>query len=255
MKKSKSRYKKDQLFSAPKESVDAFHFDETVTEVFHDMIQRSVPGYGTILPFIGLIAAEYAQDNTTLYDLGCSLGAATLSMRHQVTAKACNIVAVDNSEAMVSRCIENMSKDDTSFPVSVHCEEIQQTHINNASVVVVNLVLQFIAIHERATLLKKIYTGMNPGGILILSEKLHFDDDHHQNDKNSENQIQTHLHHAFKRAQGYSNLEISQKRSALENVLIPESLDVHLSRLKKSGFSQAFVWFQCFNFSSIIAIK
>jgi tRNA (cmo5U34)-methyltransferase len=248
MNKPDHSYKRDRLFSVPKESVDAFRFDETVTEVFHDMIQRSVPGYGTILPFIGLIAAEYAQENTTLYDLGCSLGAATLSMRHQVTTPGCNIIAVDNSEAMVSRCRDNIAKDNGSIPLSVHCEDVQQTEISNASVVVLNLVIQFIEIKERPELLKKIRQGLNPGGLLILSEKLHFDD-------SNENRIQAELHHAFKRVQGYSDLEISQKRTALENILIPESLETHLNRLKEAGFSQAFVWFQCFNFSSIIAIK
>jgi tRNA (cmo5U34)-methyltransferase len=245
---SNHSYKRDKLFSAPKESVDAFRFDEAVTEVFHDMIQRSVPGYGTILPFIGLIAAEYAQENTTLYDLGCSLGAATLSIRHQVTTPGCNIIAVDNSEPMISRCRENIAKDDGLIPVTVRCEDVQKTEINNASVVVLNLIMQFISRDERLPLLNKVYGGLNPGGLLILSEKLHFDD-------SNENRTQTELHHAFKQMQGYSDLEISQKRTALENVLIPESLDRHLNRLGEAGFSQAFVWFQCFNFSSIIAIK
>lgn len=248
MSKPDHSYKRDKLFSAPKESVDAFRFDEAVTEVFHDMIQRSVPGYGTMLPFIGLIAAEYAQENSTLYDLGCSLGAVTLSMRHQVTASGCNIIAVDNSEAMVSRCRENIAKDSGTIPVSIHCEDVQQTKISNASVVVLNLVMQFIGVEERPELLKKIYDGLNPGGLLILSEKLHFDD-------HDENGVQTNLHHAFKRVQGYSDMEISQKRTALENVLIPEPVEVHLNRLREAGFSQAFIWFQCFNFSSIIAIK
>jgi tRNA (cmo5U34)-methyltransferase len=248
MSKPDHSYKRDKLFSTPKESVDAFRFDETVTEVFHDMIQRSVPGYGTMLPFIGLIAAEYAQENSTLYDLGCSLGAATLSIRHQVTASGCNIVAVDNSEAMVSRCRENIAKDGGTIPVSIHCEDVQQTKISNASIVVLNLVMQFIGVEERPELLKKIYEGLNPGGLLILSEKLRFDD-------HDENNVQTNLHHAFKRVQGYSGMEISQKRTALENVLIPEPVEAHLNRLREAGFSQAFVWFQCFNFSSIIAIK
>ncbi|MES0370876.1 MAG: carboxy-S-adenosyl-L-methionine synthase CmoA [Mariprofundaceae bacterium] len=248
MSESNPNYKRDKIFSTPKESVDAFRFDETVTEVFHDMIQRSVPGYGAILPFIGLVAAEYAQENTTIYDLGASLGAATLSMRHQVTASGCNIIAVDNSEAMVSLCRENMAKDDGTMPVSIYCEDVQQTEINNASVAVLNLVMQFIAVEDRLPLLNNICDGLNPGGVLILTEKLHFDDE-------NEEKAQTELYHSFKRAQGYSDLEISQKRSALENVLIPESLNTHLNRLKKAGFSQAFVWFQCFNFSSIIAIK
>jgi tRNA (cmo5U34)-methyltransferase len=111
-----------------------------------------------------------------------------------------------------------------------------------------NFVLQFIAKEERLNLLKHIYQGLNPGAVLILSEKITFDDA-------EENQLQTALHEAFKRAQGYSDMEISRKRTALENVLIPETQDAHHRRLQQAGFPAAHTWFQCFNFASMIAVK
>jgi tRNA (cmo5U34)-methyltransferase len=63
------------------------------------------------------------------------------------------------------------------------------------------------------------------------------------------------LHHQFKRANGYSDLEIAQKRSALENVLLPETLNQHKQRISQAGFSSCDVWFQCFNFASLVALK
>jgi len=241
-------FPKDSIYASPIGEVGAFKFDETVTGVFPDMIQRSVPGYSAIISAIGLLAGRFAREHSVCYDLGCSLGAATLSMRHQIETENCRIVAVDNSEAMVTRFQEILQKDQAPVAVDVLCADIREVAIENASVVVLNFTLQFIPLEDRIGLLQKIYQGLLPGGILILSEKLKFDDDRQQ-------ELQTEMHHAFKKAQGYSDLEISQKRTALENVLIPETFARHQNRLRQVGFSSAEVWFQYFNFASIIALK
>lgn len=241
-------FPKDSIYASPVGEVGAFKFDETVASVFPDMIQRSVPGYSAIISAIGLLAARFAREHSVCYDLGCSLGAATLSMRHQIEAENCRIIAVDNSEAMVTRFQQALQKDQASVAVDVQCRDVREVAIENASVVVLNFTLQFIPLEDRFGLLQKIYQGLLPGGILILSEKLKFDDDRQQ-------ELQTQMHHAFKKAQGYSDLEVSQKRTALENVLIPETFAQHQNRLREVGFSSAEVWFQYFNFASIIALK
>jgi len=239
---------KDSIYASPVGDVGAFKFDETVARVFPDMIQRSVPGYSAIISAIGLLAGRFAREQSVCYDLGCSLGAATLSMRHQIAAENCRIIAVDNSPAMVTRFQETLQKDQAPVAVEVLCADIREVAIENASVVVLNFTLQFIPLADRLGFLQKIYQGLLPGGILILSEKLKFDDDRQQ-------ELQTQMHHAFKKAQGYSDLEISQKRTALENVLIPETFARHQNRLRQVGFGSAEVWFQYFNFASIIALK
>jgi len=238
----------DSLYSSPIGQVSSFKFDQSVVNVFPDMIQRSVPGYQTIISAIGLLAERYAQEHSVCYDLGCSLGAATFSMRHQISARHCKIVAVDNSEAMIRQCQSNLLQDVATIDVDCLCADIRDIEIENASVVVLNFTLQFIPIEDRHTFLDKIYQGLLPGGILILSEKLKFDDLRQQ-------ELQTELHHAFKKSQGYSDLEISQKRSALENVLLAETYTTHRQRLKNVGFSSVEVWFQYFNFASMIALK
>ncbi|MCK5121069.1 MAG: carboxy-S-adenosyl-L-methionine synthase CmoA [Methylococcales bacterium] len=238
----------DTLYASPIASVNSFKFDESVVNVFPDMIQRSVPGYQAIISAIGLLAERYAQEQSVCYDLGCSLGAATLSMRHHIAVPQCKIVAVDSSEAMIKQLKNKIAADDGAVEVEVVCDDIRDIEINNASVVVLNFTLQFIPIKDRQAFLGKIYQGLLPGGILILSEKLKFDDPRQQ-------ALQTDLHHVFKKSQGYSDLEISQKRSALENVLLAETFSTHQQRLSDVGFSSTEVWFQYFNFASMISLK
>lgn len=241
--------KADQIYASPLDQIIDFKFDEKVVNVFPDMIQRSVPGYSTMISTIGIMAARYAQADSVCYDLGCSLGAVTLSMRQRIHQPNCKIIAVDNSPAMIEQAQQLLSADQNQLvDVDLVCNDLLDIQISNASVVVMNFTLQFIAIEQRDALLKRIYDGLKPGGVLILSEKLAFDDE-------QVNQFHIDSHHDFKRSNGYSDLEISQKRSALENVLIPESLEAHQHRLKSAGFSFIDKWFQCFNFISMVAIK
>lgn len=239
---------RDTLFAEPEPMLVDFCFDERVATVFPDMIRRSVPGYGDIIAMLGLFAEQYAQADSRIYDLGCSLGAATLSLRRRIPVSGCRIIAVDNAEAMVARCREHIANDLSPTPVEVVCADIREVMVEQASVVVLNFTLQFLPPEERLGLLQKIHRGMLPGGVLILSEKLRFPDRDTQS-------FQETLQLAFKRANGYSELEVSQKRAALENVLIPDTLEEHRSRLYEAGFAQVEQWFQAFNFASLAAFK
>lgn len=241
--------KEDAIYASPLEQIIDFSFDEKVVNVFPDMIQRSVPGYATLISTIGIMAARYAQEDSHCYDLGCSLGAVSLSMRQRIKQTNCDIIAVDNSPAMIKRAQALLAQDNrSSIQVELICDDIQDVVISNASVVVLNFTLQFIPLADRLALLEGIYKALKPGGALILSEKLAFE--------NTQQQVfHTESHHDFKRSNGYSDLEISQKRSALENVLIPETLTSHQMRLKQAGFEFSELWFQCFNFASMVAVK
>jgi tRNA (cmo5U34)-methyltransferase len=239
---------KDTIYAVPLAEPAAFAFDESVVNVFPDMIKRSVPGYTTIIAMTGLLAGRYAAPGSHCYDLGCSLGASSLAMRQQVRAEGCRIIGVDNSPAMIERCRSIVDTDTHELPVDLVCADIEDVAVENASVVVLNFTLQFIPVERRAALLEKVCAGLNPGGILVLSEKVLFADPHL-------NQLNIDLHHEFKRANGYSDLEIAQKRQALENVLVPETLDTHRQRLSAAGFDSCDVWFQCFNFASLVALK
>jgi len=224
----------------------AFAFDADVSRVFEDMIKRSVPGYGLTLQMIRVIAGLYAQEGSKLYDLGCSLGASTLAMAHGIRVEGCSIIGVDNSEAMVSRCEKYVAS--SPVPVEIFQQNVQEVKFINASVVVLNFTLQFVPKEERLILIQNIYKGMRKGGVLVLSEKVSFDDDFTQ-------QQHILLHESFKKAQGYSDMEVSRKRQSLENVLVPESIEAHHARLLDAGFEKSQTWFQCFNFVSILAYK
>ncbi len=226
----------------------AFKFDEHVVQVFEDMISRSVPGYGLLLQMIGTITCEFSQPHSNYYDLGCSLGASTLAIRHQLDDSTSTIVAVDNSAAMIEQCQLNLNKDAGKVPVELLCEDILSVTIEQAAIVVLNLTLQFIEPEQRLLLLERIYHGLKPGGVLVLSEKVQYADPLQQ-------QKLEQLYYGFKKSQGYSELEISAKRNALENILQPESFQQHQARLQQAGFAEIYPWFQCFNFQSILAIK
>lgn len=237
----------DQIYSQPLEAITGFVFDQNVVRVFRDMIGRSVPGYATLVSMLPVLAQEYIQDNSRCYDLGCSLGAATLMLRHSINQNNVSIVAIDNSAAMIAQCKTYIEQDKSPVPVELHCADICELDISNASMVVMNFTLQFISPEKRLALLEKIYAGLKPGGVLVLSEKLLFAE--------PQQTWMTHLHHTFKKLNGYSDLEISQKRSALENVLIADTLEQHQLRLQQAGFKNILPWFQCFNFSSLLAVK
>lgn len=237
----------DNLFAHPMGKVPGFTFDESVAAVFPDMISRSVPGYSTVVAICGVLAKQFSQPGSRLYDLGCSLGAGSFSMASEA-AEGCQIIATDNSPAMLEQFAQQLAVNKTATPIELVCDDITRMPLDDASVVALNYTLQFIDIARRDALLDKIYCGMREGGALILSEKVEFEDV--EVDK-----LFIDLHHRFKAANGYSQMEISQKRDAIDNVLIPETIATHKKRLSDSGFSRVEMWFQCFNFVSLVAIK
>lgn len=247
---------RDELFSLPRQRVGDFVFDAAVAAVFPDMISRSVPGYGSILSVIEQLARRFCRPGSNVYDLGCSLGAATLLIARQ-SPQGVRVHAVDNSAAMIERLATKLAADRNSTDAAVSSAaarielleaDLLETPVVNASLVVLNFTLQFIPPASRDGLLTRIFRGMLPGGCLILSEKIRFPGQLQQ-------RWMTTLHHDFKAANGYSELEIAQKRTSLENQLIPETLADHLTRLDAAGFETVVPWFQCFNFVSILAVR
>lgn len=243
--------KTDKLFSKSK-TITPFTFDKSVAEVFPDMIQRSVPGYAEIIHNLEKFARLFVTSHSVCFDLGCSLGASSLAMSAGIDSRKdienVRVIAVDNSTAMLERCQQHIDAFRHNTPIELFHGNIQDTTIQNASMVVLNFTLQFIPIPERKAMLKNIYNGMKSGGVMVLSEKICFED-------HVVNELIIDLHHQFKKDNGYSHLEISQKRNALENVLVPEPLEQHVKTLKNIGFSSVNCWLQHYNFVSIFAIK
>lgn len=236
---------RDTLFTQQTDLVN-FTFDAQVAAVFDDMVKRSVPGYKTMLEMMGLIVKTYGRSDTNYYDLGASTGAISLALALNNPCKNNRIIAVDNSKDMAKKCFDNLFENIKNFEVL--CMDINDLHYQNASIIVLNLTLQFISPKHRQTLIDKIYQGLNPNGVLAVFEKIHFDDQKNQ-DKI------TKLHLDFKRANGYSDMEIAAKRQSIDNILITDNTKTHLERFKTSGFSQSFCYFQCLNFKAFLAVK
>lgn len=241
----------DTIF-ADKDSDGPFRFNEAVAQVFPDMLKRSIPGYAATIEAIGSLAARCVTADTLCYDLGCSLGAAAIAMRQGIRASGCRIIAIDNAPAMVRRCkqvvAEECARDPDATPVEVVQGNIRDVDMHDASMIVLNYTLQFLPVDQRDEMIARIYAGLVDDGVLVLSEKVVDPDPEME-------ALLVALHHEHKRRNDYSALEISRKRAALENVLIPETVADHRDRLLNTGFRSAAVWQRYFNFVSIIAIR
>ncbi len=239
---------KDEIYSNRLHNIEDFTFDKTVSDAFDDMVDRSVPGYRTLIANIGPISSLFLKPNTNCYDLGCSHGAASLSIFKSMVAHSVNVIAVDNARAMIEKCNKIILQENASSVIQTQLQDIQNIQIENASFVLLNLTLQFIPINQRGQIIEKIYQGLNKNGACILTEKIIMED-------SITDELFQQLYDKFKSANNYSQLEISQKRKALENVLIRDQLETHKRRLLDAGFSIVTTWFQCINFVSILAVK
>ncbi len=233
---------KDKVYAEPQKYLVDFTFDESVAAVFPDMIRRSVPGYEVVVPMTGLLAARALGDGDHAYDLGCSLGASTLAVLAQLGDRNVRITGVDNAPAMLEQATRNIDDSRVHFLEA----DVRTMTFEPAKVVLSNWLLQFVPPNERRPLIERIAEAITPGGCLLLSEKVCFDDQAQQS-------FFEDTHHAFKRANGYSDLEVSQKRSAIENVMIPDPIETHVSRLKNAGFTTVQPWFTCLNWVSMVA--
>lgn len=239
---------KDQVFKEEIEQASDFKFGANVANVFDDMVNRSVPYYGEIQRMMAELAADHAKEGSDVYDLGCSTGTTMIGMDTLVNPKV-RFVGIDDSQEMLDKCKLKLSEIGFSREYELRCADLSQgVKVNNASVVVLCLTLQFVRPIYREQLLKNIYDGLNSGGVLILVEKILAEESDFNRDFIK-------YYYNYKRRNNYSELEISQKREALENVLIPYKLSEDIAILRDRGFINCEVFFKWYNFAGIIAVK
>lgn len=239
---------KDTVFARKKDRVEPFSFNETVTRVFDDMLNRSVPLYQESIRRQAQLTACYYKKGTRIYDLGCSNGNLGLRILDEMGGRPFQMTAVDSSVSMISTYAQRLTDHSHRSCVNLVCGLLENLKIRKASVVLINLTLQFLPPDQRDDLLATIYKGMVPGGVLLLTEKtIH---------PNKEiDALQLAFYDRFKIENGYSQLEISQKRDALEKVLIPDTLNIHEKRILAAGFKSVDIWLKWFNFASLMAVK
>jgi tRNA (cmo5U34)-methyltransferase len=239
---------KDEVFKEEIEKASDFKFGANVANVFDDMVNRSVPFYGEIQRMMAELAADHAKEGTDVYDLGCSTGTTMIGMDTLVKPDI-RFVGIDDSQEMLDKCKMKLMEIGFSRDYELRCSDLSQgITISNASVVVLCLTLQFVRPIYREQLLKNIYDGLNPGGALILVEKI-------LAEESSFNRDFIKYYYNYKRRNHYSEMEIAQKREALENVLIPYKLSEDISLLRDRGFAHCETFFKWYNFAGIIAVK
>jgi tRNA (cmo5U34)-methyltransferase len=238
----------DRIFSEPVAAPTDFAFDARTARVFDDMVSRSVPFYDEIQRMTAELAADFAVPGTNIYDLGCATGT-TLFELERVVDPSVRFVAVDNSEEMLSKARQKLELAPVGRERSLVCADLNEAfHVENASVVILSLTLQFVRPLHRQRVVRTIADGMNPQGCLILVEKLTDSD-------TLFNRLFIKHYYEMKQRHGYSELEIANKREALENVLIPYRLEENEQLLRSCGFSKFQTWFRWYNFCGMIAVK
>jgi tRNA (cmo5U34)-methyltransferase len=212
------------------------------------MLQRSVPMYQECQDLAVHWCAKYAKPSTSVYDLGCSTGKLLLKLAEELEyPQNIKLIGLDNSAAMLKKAKETLKKSPCSCAM-VEADLNKKLSIENASVVIMNYTLQFVQLDNRSAILKSIYDGLISGGSLILIEKV-------KSEIPDLNKTFIEFHHQFKEENGYSKLEISQKREALENVLIPWTVEQNSELIKSAGFSTVDLFFKWNNFAGFIALK
>jgi tRNA (cmo5U34)-methyltransferase len=233
----------DRLFATASPPTD-FVFDAQVARVFADMLRRSVPGWPELLRMLGLLGARVQVPGRPIYDLGWSLGATTASLIARLPQA--RIIAVDNAPAMLDGLRERLPEPVAAGRVRPVLADVATVEVEGAGLVVLNLTLQFVEPEARLDLLRRLRAGLAPGAALILVEKVVWPDA-------GTDALMAALYHDFKRAQGYSDMEIARKRAALDEILVPDDIETHEHRLRDVGFRRIERWYQCLNFVGWLA--
>ncbi len=240
--------RRDTVFREPLNEIKDFVFDEQVASVFDDMINRSVPLYQEVQQASAALARRFVRPKTRVYDLGCSTGTTLIHLAQAIPDDSVELVGVDSSGAMLQACRAKLVQAGIARRVRLVQASINDIVLENASVVMLNYTLQFVSPPERPATLSRIADGLPDGGALVISEKII-----HASAVLQESL--TELYYDFKRNNGYSELEISQKRDALERVLLPYTTEENLMLLRDSGFRTVEVFLKWFTFSSFVAVK
>jgi tRNA (cmo5U34)-methyltransferase len=242
--------KPDKLFSESRDRIHDFNFGAETAAVFDDMLDRSVPFYAEIQRMVGELVGAFVKDGTAVYDMGCSTATTILHVAGCIPPGVqARFVGVDSSQEMLDIARRKVDRAGIEYPVDLQCADLNKgVHVSEASVVLFVLTLQFIRPLYRERLLRTVHQGMEKGGCLVLVEKVLGED-------STLNRLFIEHYYDMKKRNGYSELEISQKREALENVLVPYRLEENLALLKEVGFSATDVFFKWYNFCGIIAVK
>lgn len=240
---------RDQIFQTVERAED-FRFDATVAAVFEDMLERSVPFYHEVQRMVVELAAKFLARGGVFYDIGCSTGNTMEALARELgLVQSVRFVGLEPSEAMREKALGKFATlpEPARFEVIPRAVEMVD-ELPGALVITLLYTLQFVRPVQRLKVLQMCQRSLQPGGCLILAEKILTEDP-------TARHLFIELYHEFKRRSGYTAMEISRKREALENVLIPFMGSENIALLKEAGFSVVEPIFQWYNFAAYLALK
>ena len=234
---------KDELFK--QNFSGKFEFNEAVAVVFDDMITRSIPFYDEFIKNTTALVNKFCAEGDRIYDFGCSTANTLLAIERSCKNKY-ELIGIDTSEHMLRQAASKIAAYNSEI-VLVH-DDILNTNTSKAQCVISNFTMQFIKPEIRMSGFEKAFDTLSQGGIFIFAEKL-------ASPHGELNDLMTERYYEYKKHQGYSELEIMQKRSALETVLIPFSEEKNIEYARSAGFSHAECIFRVLNFALFVAFK
>lgn len=238
----------DKVYADRIAKITEFRFSPSVARSFDDMALRSIPFYAEVQRMCAELAHNFYQKGSFIYDLGCSTGTTALYLSQIFGEEGFHYLGLDNAEAMVGTARENCQALPRQHNVSFAVEDILEIPFDKASVIIANYTLQFIRPLQRTQLIRRIFDSLQPGGAFLFSEKILESD-------SDTSRLFNRFYFELKKRNGYSKLEIAQKREALENVLIPYRVDENMAMLHDVGFENFNIFFKWYNFASFLACK
>lgn len=242
--------KKDAIFNKKNPWESDFEFNDKVAEVFDDMVDRSIPYYHEVQRMSASLLLYYYEaernNGNMIYDLGSSTGSMASVLSKIFGERELYYTGIDNSFSMIQ--ISQKREFPDYHKIEFLNENILDMEYNNTFAFIAHYTIQFLRPLQRLPFLRKLKNSLPPGGIFLMSEKVL------ENNSGYSRAFQK-LYYDYKKENGYSSLEISSKREALENVLIPYRTDENIAMLYDAGFDYVDLYFKWFNFASFIAIK
>ena len=223
-----------------------WQFDEEVTSVFDDMLERSIPDYHNMRELVHKLTKKYAKPNTVILDLGCSTGGA---IKKAISELPDNFfIGIEVSEPMRQKAKEIFEGIDRVTILNHDLRNGLPKIGEKVSVILSVLTIQFTPIEYRLNIIKDVYKTLSNGGVFIFVEKV-------LGETSEIDNTLVELYYNLKGENGYTHEKIQKKRKSLEGVLVPVTSSWNIELLRKSGFQNIDCFWRNLNFAGYIAIK
>jgi phosphoglycolate phosphatase-like HAD superfamily hydrolase len=139
----------------------AWQFDQEVTAVFDDMLQRSIPQYNAMRMVTFEVGRRFVQPDTAIIDMGCSRGQALLPFVSSFGA-ANDYIGLEISEPMIEAARQNFNYHPHGNRVTIQSADLRHEFPGVTSSLVLSvLTLQFTPIEYRQQIIRRVFGGVS----------------------------------------------------------------------------------------------